>query len=48
VRRAHPETLESNLGAVGLELADELVERLGALGVDREAYWESRAAIQRN
>jgi hypothetical protein len=40
--------LESNLGAVTLELADELIERLGAVGEDPAVYWETRAALTWN
>jgi aryl-alcohol dehydrogenase-like predicted oxidoreductase len=42
------DTLNSNLGAVGLELDQELVNRLGTLREDPAQYWETRAALQWN
>lgn len=43
-----PEMLASNVAAAGIELDEELPERLGALGEDPASYWEKRAALAWN
>lgn len=42
---ATPEMLDSNLGAAELEVGEEILERLGTLGVDPASYWETRATL---
>lgn len=40
--------LDSNLGALTLEVERELLDRLAGLREDPEAYWETRAALRWN
>jgi aryl-alcohol dehydrogenase-like predicted oxidoreductase len=40
--------LQSNLGAAGIELGDELLEQLGAMREDPNTYWQTRAALPWN